>query len=134
MKGTVVRWLNSSEWGWEGYTASARRFVIDIPGLEQKLYQHIEQFSEQVRQAMDTQIDVSVSAGLASFFAEFSGALSSIEASLQQSLVARQQNEDALLALRKQLQQCNATAGFIYEDARLLRDDIQTLFAVEYGV
>lgn len=134
MKGTVVRWLNSSEWGWEGYTASARRFVIDIPGLEQKLYQHIEQFSSQVRQAMDTQIDVSVSAGLASFFAEFSGALSSIEASLQQSLVARQQNEDALLALRKQLQQCNATAGFIYEDARLLRDDIQTLFAAEYGV
>lgn len=81
---------------------------------------------------MNAQVDISVTAGMATFFAEFQMAMAAIEANLQQSLAARQQSESARNALREKLQQCARTARDINEDARALRDDIQTLFSVEH--
>ncbi|MEW7313269.1 dynamin family protein [Buttiauxella gaviniae] len=131
MRGTVARWLNSDEWGWEGYTVMQSRYVISLPDVQNKLRQHVADFLLQLNQTMAAQIDISVSEGMAAFFAEFSQALEAIRLNLQQSLLARQQNEEAVTALRQQLQQCVRTTRYIHEDTRLLRDDIQTLFTVE---
>ena len=131
MRGTVARWLNSDDWGWEGYTAKQSRYVIVLPDLQHKLHQEVAAFLAQLNKSLVAQIDVSVMAGMATFFADFSRALEAIKTSLQQSLTARQQNEEAQLALQMQLTQCIRTTRYIYEDTRLLRDDIQTLYAAE---
>ena len=55
--------------------------------------------------------------------------LGDIDATLRQSLAARQQSEAQLQTLERQLQRCTASIAWLQEDARLLRDDIQTLFA-----
>ena len=131
MRGTVARWLNSDEWGWEGHTVMKSRYVISLPDVQHKLLQHVSSFLLQLNQNMAVQIENAVSEGMTAFFADFSLSLDAIRLNLQQSLLARQQNEDAVMALRKQLQQCVRTARYIHEDTRLLRDDIQTLFSVE---
>ncbi|HEY3589897.1 MAG TPA: dynamin family protein [Buttiauxella sp.] len=131
MRGTVARWLNSDEWGWEGYTVMQSRYVISLADVQQKLCQHVANFLLQLNQDMAAQIEISVTEGMTTFFADFSRALEAIRLNLQQSLVARQQNEDAVMALQQQLQQCARTTRYIHEDTRLLRDDIQTLFTVE---
>lgn len=131
MRGTVARWLNSDEWGWEGYTVMQSRYVISLADVQQKLSQHVANFLLQLNQDMAAQIEISVTEGMTTFFADFSRALEAIRLSLQQSLVARQQNDDAVAALQLQLQQCVRTTRYIHEDTRLLRDDIQTLFTVE---
>ncbi|AYN27929.1 clamp-binding protein CrfC [Buttiauxella sp. 3AFRM03] len=131
MRGTVARWLNSDEWGWEGYTVMQSRYVISLPDVQRKLSEHIASFLLQLNQTMTVQIEYAVSEGMTAFFADFSQALDAIHLNLQQSLIARQQNEDAVTALRQQLQQCLRTTRYIHEDTRLLRDDIQTLFTVE---
>ena len=131
MRNTVVRWLSSPDWGWDDCTMTSARYVIDLPKLQGRLSQYVSEFCGQIRKAMHAQIDVSVTAGLATFFAEFQQALSAIDATLRQSLAARQQSEASLALLRQQLTHCATTARFIHEDARLLRDDIQTLFSAE---
>ena len=131
MRSTVARWLSSAEWGWEDYTMTSARYVIDLDRLQQRISQYVSHFCVQIRKAMNAQIDISVTAGLATFFAEFQQGLSAIELNLRQSLAARQQSEESLSQLRQQLTHCATTARFIHEDARLLRDDIQTLFSVE---
>ena len=61
----------------------------------------------------------------------FSLSLAGLQDSLRDSLAIRQQDESSVLALRQHLRHCIKTANWIQEDARLLRDDIQTLFAAE---
>jgi len=131
MRGTVARWLNSDDWGWEGYTVMQSRYVISLADVQSKLCQHVADFLLQLNQTMAAQIEIAVTEGMTAFFADFSQALEAIRLNLQQSLLARQQNEDAVTALHQQLQQCVRTTRYIHEDTRLLRDDIQTLFTVE---
>ncbi len=131
MRETVSRWLNNPGWGWDDYVATRTRYVIDVAALHKKLIGHVAHFCEQIRKALAAQVDVSVTAGMATFFAEFSLSLAGLQESLRDSLAIRQQNESSVLALRQQLQQSIRTANWIHEDARLLRDDIQTLFAAD---
>lgn len=128
---TVSRWLNNPNWGWDDYVVTRTRYVIDTTSLKNRLVDHVREFCSQILRALAAQIDVSVTAGMASFFAEFSQSLGGLQKSLQDSLLLRQQSESAVQALSQQLQQCLSTARWIQEDAHLLRDDIQTLFAVE---
>ncbi|MCU6194175.1 MULTISPECIES: clamp-binding protein CrfC [Enterobacter] len=131
MRETVSRWLNNPGWGWDDYVETRTRYVIDIAQLHEKIKQHIEQFCEQIRKALSAQVDVSVTAGMATFFAEFSLCLTGLQESLRDSLAVRQQNEHSTRALCQLLKQSITTATWIQEDTRLLRDDIQTLFAAE---
>lgn len=107
------------------------RYVIDIVQLHGKFTQHIDQFCDQIRKALAAQVDVSVTAGMATFFAEFSLCLTGLQESLRDSLAVRQQNEHSTRALSQLLKQSMTTAAWIQEDTRLLRDDIQILFAAE---
>ncbi|NIY49565.1 clamp-binding protein CrfC [Cedecea colo] len=132
MRGAVARWLNSDDWGWEGHTETQSRYVIALPDLQHRLHRHVASFLAQLNKAIVAQVDISVMAGMASFFADFTQALEAIKSNLQQSLVARLQNEEALQTLQNQLLQCVRTARYIHEDTRLLKDDIQTLFAAEH--
>lgn len=131
MRETVSRWLNNPGWGWDEYVETRTRYVIDIAQLHDKFKQHIDQFCEQIRKALFAQVDVSVTAGMATFFAEFSLCLTGLQESLRDSLAVRQQNEHSTRALCQLLKQSITTATWIQEDTRLLRDDIQTLFAAE---
>jgi len=128
---TVSRWLNNPGWGFEDYVMTRTRYVIDIAQLHERFKQHIDQFCEQICKALVAQVDVSVTAGMATFFAEFSLCLTGLQESLRDSLAVRQQNEHSTRALSQLLQQSITTATWIQEDTRLLRDDIQTLFAAE---
>ncbi|MBM7235731.1 clamp-binding protein CrfC [Enterobacter roggenkampii] len=131
MREMVSRWLNNPGWGWDEYVETRTRYVIDIAQLHDKFKQHIDQFCEQIRKALSAQVDVSVTAGMATFFAEFSLCLTGLQESLRDSLAVRQQNEHSTRALCQLLKQSITTATWIQEDTRLLRDDIQTLFAAE---
>ncbi|MBT1886036.1 clamp-binding protein CrfC [Enterobacter mori] len=131
MRETVSRWLNNPGWGWEDAVATRTRYVIDIAQLHDKFKQHIDLFCEQIGKALAAQVDVSVTAGMATFFAEFSLCLTGLQESLRDSLAVRQQNEHSTRALSQMLKQSLTTATWIQEDTRLLRDDIQTLFAAE---
>lgn len=131
MRETVSRWLNNPGWGWDDYVVARTRYVIDIDLLCDKLKQHVDHFCEQICKALAAQVDVSVTAGMATFFAEFSLCLTGLQESLRDSLAVRQQNEHSTRALSQLLKQSISTATWIQEDTRLLRDDIQTLFAAE---
>ncbi|HHG8783669.1 clamp-binding protein CrfC [Enterobacter hormaechei] len=131
VRDTVSRWLNNPGWGWEEYVVTRTRYVIDIAQLHGKFTQHTDQFCDQIRKALAAQVDVSVTAGMATFFAEFSLCLTGLQESLRDSLAVRQQNEHSTRALSQLLKQSMTTAAWIQEDTRLLRDDIQTLFAAE---
>nr|WP_318384198.1 clamp-binding protein CrfC [uncultured Enterobacter sp.] len=131
VRDTMSRWLNTPGWGWNDYVVTRTRYVIDVRSLHKNLIEHVAHFCAQIRKALAAQVDVSVTAGMATFFAEFSQSLAGLQESLRDSLAIRQQNESSVMTLRQHLRQCITTANWIHEDARLLRDDIQTLFAAD---
>lgn len=126
------RWLNQPNWGWNDYVETKTRYLIDMRALHKSLAHYVTQFCQQIRKALMAQVDISVTAGMATFFADFSLCLTQLQASLRESLTIRQQHESAVNALSEQLQHRIATVAWIYEDSRLLRDDIHTLFAAEH--
>ncbi len=131
MRETVSRWLNNPNWGWDDYVMTKTRYIIDVNAIKGRIVDSISTFCTQILKALAAQVDVSVTAGMVTFFAEFSQSLSGLQKSLQESLSLRQQHQSTVNALCLQLTQCLATVRWIEEDARLLRDDIQTLFAAE---
>lgn len=131
MRETVSRWLNNPNWGWDDYVMTTTRYVIDVNAIKARIVDSVSAFCAQILKALAAQVDVSVTAGMATFFAEFSQSLSGLQKNLQDSLTLRQQHQSTVNILCQQLTQCLATVRWIEEDARLLRDDIQTLFAAE---
>ncbi|MBV8041035.1 clamp-binding protein CrfC [Pluralibacter sp.] len=131
MRDTVSRWLNNPNWSWDNYVMTKTRYAIDISGIKTRIIEGADLFCAQILKALAAQVDVSVTAGMATFFAEFSQSLESLQNSLQESLTLRQQHQSTVETLRQQLKQSLATVRWIEEDARLLRDDIQILFAAE---
>lgn len=132
VRDTFSRWLNQPNWGWNDYVETKTRYLIDMGALHKSLVHYVTQFCQQIRKALVAQVDISVTAGMATFFADFSLCLAQLQASLRESLTLRQQNESAVNALNEQLQHRITTAAWLYEDSRLLRDDINTLFATEH--
>ena len=128
---TVSRWLNNPNWGWDEYVMTKTRYIIDVNAIKGRIIDSVCTFCAQILKALALQVDVSVTAGMATFFAEFSQSLSGLQKNLQESLLLRQQHQSTVTALCQQLTQNLATVRWIEEDARLLRDDIQTLFAAE---
>ncbi|MFK3662574.1 clamp-binding protein CrfC [Scandinavium sp. NPDC088450] len=131
MRETVSRWLNNPNWGWDDYVMTKTRYIIDVNAIKGRILDSVATFCSQILKALAAQVDVSVTAGMATFFAEFSQSLSSLQKSLQESLTLRQHHQSTVAVLCQKLQQSLATVRWIEEDARLLRDDIQTLFAAE---
>jgi replication fork clamp-binding protein CrfC len=131
VRDSLSRWLNNPGWGWEDYVMTKTRYIIDVNAIKERIVVSISTFCSQILKALAAQVDVSVTAGMATFFAEFSQSLSGLQKNLQESLSLRQQHQSTVNALCLQLAQCLATVRWIEEDARLLRDDIQTLFAAE---
>lgn len=132
VRDTFSRWLNQPNWGWNEYVETKTRYLIDMGALHKNLVHYVTQFCQQIRKALAAQVDISVTAGMATFFADFSLCLTQLQASLRESLTLRQQNESAVNSLNEQLQHRITTAAWLYEDSRLLRDDINTLFATEH--
>ncbi|MBJ3593625.1 clamp-binding protein CrfC [Salmonella enterica subsp. enterica serovar Saintpaul] len=132
VRDTFSRWLNQPNWGWNDYVETKTRYLIDMRALYKNLVHYVTQFCQQIRKALVAQVDISVTAGMATFFADFSLCLTQLQAGLRESLTIRQQHELAVNALSEQLQHRIATVAWIYEDSRLLRDDIHTLFATEH--
>lgn len=131
MRETVSRWLNNPNWGGDDYILTKARYIIDVKAIKARIVASISTFCTQILKALAAQVDVSVKAGMVTFFAEFSQSLSGLQKSLQESLILRQQHHATVNSLCQQLTQCLATVRWIEEDARLLRDDIQTLFVAE---
>lgn len=131
VRDSLSRWLNNPGWGWEDYVMTKTRYIIDVNAIKERIVVSISTFCSQILKALAAQVDVSVTAGMVTFFAEFSQSLSGLQKNLQESLSLRQQHQSTVNALCLQLAQCLATVRWIEEDARLLRDDIQTLFAAE---
>jgi hypothetical protein len=128
---TMSRWLNNPNWGWDDYVMTKTRYIIDVNAIKRRIIDSVSTFCAQILKALAAQVDVSVTAGMVTFFAEFSQSLSGLQKNLQESLTLRQQHQSTVNALCLQLMQCLAKVRWIEEDARLLRDDIQTLFAAE---
>jgi len=128
---TVSRWLNNPNWGWDSYVMTKTRYIIDVDAIKGRIIDSVSTFCAQILKALAAHVDVSVTAGMTAFFAEFSQSLGGLQKSLQESLTLRQQHQSTVNALCQQLTQGLATVRWIEEDARLLRDDIQTLFAAE---
>ncbi|KNC12962.1 hypothetical protein AC791_00085 [Klebsiella sp. RIT-PI-d] len=126
---TMSRWLNNPGWGWDDYVIARTRYIIDLTALEERLIHHVDHFYTQLLAAVASQVELSVSSGMSSFFNEFSHTLNGLQKSLQDSLALRQERESTVKSLSQQLHHSLTTVRWIQEDACLLRDDIQTLFA-----
>lgn len=124
---TFSRWLNQPDWSGNEYLKEKRRYTLEITRLHQHLADYVQLFCQQISKALTAHIDVSVTAAMAAFFSDFTRELAEIQQNLRESLVVRQHNESALNVLREQLKQTISSTGWMFEDARLLRDDIQTL-------
>ncbi|EHL9108133.1 clamp-binding protein CrfC, partial [Escherichia coli] len=126
---TFSRWLNQPDWG-RGNEKSPTE-TVDYSVLQRALSAEVDLYCQQMAKVLAEQVDESVTAGMNTFFAEFASCLTELQTRLRESLALRQQNESVVRLMQQQLQQTVMTHGWIYTDAQLLRDDIQTLFTAE---
>ncbi|HFI4362473.1 TPA: dynamin family protein [Escherichia coli] len=126
---TFSRWLNQPDWG-RGNEKSPTE-TVDYSALQRALSAEVDLYCQQMAKVLAEQVDESVTAGMNTFFAEFASCLTELQTRIRESLALRQQNESVVRLMQQQLQQTVMTHGWIYTDAQLLRDDIQTLFTAE---
>ncbi len=123
------RWLNQPDWGRGNEKFPTE--TVDYSVLQRALSAEVDLYCQQMAKVLAEQVDESVTAGMNTFFAEFASCLTELQTRLRESMALRQQNESVVRLMQQQLQQTVMTHGWIYTDAQLLRDDIQTLFTAE---
>ena len=126
---TFSRWLNQPDWGRGNEKFPTE--TVDYSVLQRALSAEVDLYCQQMAKVLAEQVDESVTAGMNTFFAEFASCLTELQTRLRESLALRQQNESVVRLMQQQLQQAVMTHSWIYTDAQLLRDDIQTLFTAE---
>lgn len=131
LRDSVSRWFNNPGWSWDKYVVAKTRYIIDINAIRVNIIDSVERFFTQLRQAIAAQADGVVKAGMAPFLEAFSQSLSSLQHNLQVSLTVRQQHQSKVSTMCQQLQSSLAALRWLEEDARLLRDDIHTLFTAK---
>lgn len=108
-----------------------RHFVIDLIELKARADAYVGEYIDEVQHVINLQTQASLSGTMQRFSAELSQTLALISNSLHQTLAARQQNETAQNALALQLHQFIKILDYMYEDSRMLRNDLQTLSLAE---
>lgn len=127
MIGTICRWLNTDDWGWEEYQASESYYEVDIRKINAATTRQIERAFSGLDSAISTYVKTPLNSAIKEFFDGFKRNVEQIRGDLLQSIRDQENSKAEQAALTRRLNALKKNVPNILCDARGLKQDVESL-------
>lgn len=135
--GTICKWFNTDDWGWESYTSEETYYEIDLASIEDSALTAIQNLFESADDILDSEIYPQLQEGINTFFKAFREKIEHIRGDLIQGMkkhdLQREEKETVLKLSNEMVKTTSALAmdcSVLSECAEKLRRD-ESLFVVK---
>ncbi|QSD35327.1 dynamin family protein [Pectobacterium brasiliense] len=125
--GTVCKWFNTDDWGWEDYNVHVTRSVVDIRKIKTAVKKQTKEHFAELNETIDAGINQPILAEIESFFGAFKGKVEQLRNTLIQSTEDHKnsQNEQEQLTLR--LRELKKLTPEMIRDGKALKEELEPM-------
>lgn len=122
--GTVCRWFNTDDWGWESYSVDVEVYTLDSRVIKKAVDKDIDAVFAGLNDALAEKIRAPIERGIDEFFLQFKEMVEQIRGDLQQGLVDVNRSRDEQEELLRRLAQLKTNVPAIRSDSEGLKRDV----------
>lgn len=123
--GTVCKWFNTSDWGWEEYEKEVEFFEVDIKKIRKTALKNVDDILADLNENIATQIKHPLDESMECFFADLKVMIERIRGDLIQGLKDNQLSQEKKEQLMKSFKGLKNKASSSKEDSEALRNEIK---------
>ncbi len=123
--GTVCKWFNTSDWGWEDYSVDVDVYTIDARQIKAAIDSDIDQVFDGLNQAVEQSIRMPLKERLDIFFAQFKTTVEHIRGDLLQGVQDINRSKDEQHDLLRRLKELKRSVPDIRTDSHELKADVK---------
>ncbi|MCJ2699239.1 dynamin family protein [Escherichia coli] len=125
--GTLCRWANTSDWGWETYKEDVSRSVININTVRKEVMSLTRAYFGELQASIEQNINQPVRQEIDDFFCTFREKVEQLRNTLIQSSEDHKRDQQAQEQLTERLQALNERVPELITDSKALREELETL-------
>jgi len=125
--GTVCRWFNTDDWGWESYKASENYYEIDIDKIKESTEKGLAVIFNSALKSMEDEVYPKLHQSTDAFFSEFRKKVEHIRADLIEGLKDQSRSKEAQATLVDQFQYLIKEISGLLEDGKTLEAEAERL-------
>lgn len=125
--GKVCGWFGTDDWGWEEYTETVQRTVIDMSKIRKAVSQQTEEHFTSLNGEIEHSITTPLVEKIGEFFKEFKAKVEQLRNTLIKSKQDHESNKIVKEQLTVQLQQLQQRTPELLHDSRALKEDLEPM-------
>ncbi len=125
--GTVCRWFNTDDWGWEDYSVNVTRSVVDIHKIRDAVMKQTLQHFKEMNLAIDSHINKPILKEIETFFTAFKSKVEQLRNTLIQSTEDHKNNQFEQEQLTERLQELKQLTPEMIRDSKALKEELEPL-------
>lgn len=131
--GTLCRWFNTDDWGWESYQTKERYFEVDMKKIKQSIDSNIDQVFDGLDKSVTEKIRTPLQDSIKEFFLEFTKNVDQIRGDLLAGLRSKEGSKAEQEALATHLLGLKKSMPSIRHDSKALHSDIRKNMSITTG-
>lgn len=125
--GTICKWFDTDDWGWEEYQRKESYYVINIDSVHKKMVSQIDSVFSGMGETISIYVSKPLNKELEDFFDELRKKVEGIRGNLLQSITDKNLNKMKQEALFLELGRLRKSMPAIVKDSKSLKGDIEPL-------
>ncbi|WP_060484210.1 dynamin family protein [Pseudomonas sp. NBRC 111123] len=132
--GTVCKWFDSNDWGWESYSTTEKFYQVDIRQVKESVSTAIAKVFDGLNETIAKSIEVPLNDAVDKFFSAFIDTVEQIRGDLLQGIRDQEISQAEQLALSQRLAGLKRNVPAILADSRDLKKDTEAFDILPEGV
>lgn len=125
--GTVCKWFNTDDWGWEDYSVTVTRSVVDIRKIKTAVNKQTKEHFAELNEAINARINKPILNEIESFFATFKNKVEQLRNTLIQSTEDHKNSQNAQEQLTLRLRELNKLTPEMIRDSKALKEELEPM-------
>jgi len=125
--GTVCGWFGTDDWGWEDYTETVQRTVINMDKIRNAVKGQVDEHFDSLNIEIEKGITTPIVNEIGKFFSAFKTKVESLRNTLIKSTKDHENNKLVKEQLTAQLQQLQQRTPELLHDSRALKEDLEPM-------
>ena len=125
--GTVCSWFGTDDWGWEEYTETVQRTVINMDKIRNAVKHQVDEHFDSLNAEIENGITTPIVTEIGKFFSAFKTKVESLRNTLIKSTEDHKSNKLVKEQLTAQLQQLQQRTPELLLDSKALKEDLEPM-------
>ena len=127
MWGTLCKWFNTDDWGWESYEKKINYSVVDVDKIKAAVNELVNEHFNQINQALDEQVKTPIQKNVDDFFMVFKNKVEQLRHTLIQSTEDHKASKQEQEQLTERLCVLRTLTPEMISDSKTLKKELEQI-------